>query len=681
MTMMNSFSPADKAGKKEYYLGIILREKEGCLLVLELDRAHQQVHQIDERPFECLEGWEHIVESIDEVLFQLEQDHNYSFKEVIFFLYAHLVDQQNKKIKQAYLEKIKKITQELELTPLGYIDYQEALSIYLGDKEARPFTAVVVEIDILQLSLFVYKGGSLVLSETRERNQTASLTADLELLFATMKGKTVVPTRVLIYDSAKLEEEINTVMTQKWPEEVFVQIPKFEIIPETPLKTALLFAFAQQLFEESAPVKETVKEETQEVMGFVIGKDIQSEVKTTEKPERKKVNIVGNLMKNVIHKLRGRWLIPIGVAVVIAGAAVFSSLYFLHKAEVTVYLQGKLVENQLEIKGQTDGGDQNVLKMAKVEQTAEKSATASTTGKKTIGEKARGEITIYNSGKAEKTFKKNTIFTAKGIKFELDDEVKVASASESLTSEGNLLTVTGKVKASLTAKDIGSEANLDKTEKLQIEDFPLTLYFALPINSFTGGNKRDVQTVAKDDLAKLKESVLKQMKQEADKLIKEKIATAQIIDKLTAVKLTDEQYTKELGEEAKSVSLTAKGKVTLVTYAEVDLKKIILKQAADFIPDNYELPSEAVSYSVADAKEKDQVTTLTVKISAKTIRKLDKNQLIAESTGKTVQGAESLTREQFKVQGYKAKVQTPLPFLRSRLPFFGKNISVRVESL
>ncbi len=680
--MLNLVKKKQSHSKKECCLALILKENEGSVIALTIDKVNQSLNKVDEKKITFSSSWDLISESVDDVLFQLEHDNNCSIKEVIFFLYAHIVDQKSKKIKPVYFQHIKNIIKTLDLKPLGYIDYQEAVSIYFSEKERNALTAMIVEIDNHKVSLFVYQNGVLVFSESMEGNDV--LTTDLEKLFASAKGFVLLPSRIFIYDSYSSEEKIETIIAHQWSDNLFVQIPQFEILSEDRLATILFFAFNEQLFEKKGG-EEAIQETPSTVLGFSRGKDSDEEV---FEQKTHPFTFISPVIKTFTHMINGvRFKSRILsfffalLAILLIGLSV--ALYFFHTAHIVIAIQSKLIEKQLDIDGTVgEPSAKTILKINTSETTVEKNESTNTTGKITIGEKAKGEITIYNLLEEEKIFKKNTIFiTDKNIQFLLDDDVKLASASTTFTSDGNKLIVTGKSKSSLTAKNIGIEGNIDKDQKLRIEDFPSSSYFASPLNSFSGGSKKDVQTVSKDDLKKLKDSLLIQMKSEKETLTKDLPKSTRIIDQLTTVKIVDETYSKELGEEAKNVSLNAKGLVSFYSYDVDDMKKIILDISSHFIPTGYHVPANNIEYVISDARGDDtKKIILSLDVKERSVMRLAENQIVQEIKGRGVDTLSKTLNEKYKIQDYTVEVTSFFPFLTSRLPFFTKNIKLTIKS-
>ena len=82
------------------------------------------------------------------------------------------------------------------------------------------------------------------------------------------------------------------------------------------------------------------------------------------------------------------------------------------------------------------------------------SITVETTGQKTVGNKATGEVTIFNKVEKVQNIPKGSILTdSKGQKFELISSVQVAAAVINY-STGTMNF--GQVKTTLSASDIGT---------------------------------------------------------------------------------------------------------------------------------------------------------------------------------------------------------------------------------
>lgn len=707
--MFQIFRKSKSNGESKYYFGLILREIDGVGLLLEVNSLKKTISIIDERRFNYTDGWEHIVEDVDEVLFKLERENKIEIQQVIYFLYSHIVDQDKQEIKKPYIGKIKRISSELGIKPVGYIEYHEAISYYLTHHEENPLTALIIEADKPTLSLFVYKGGELVFNKACAK--TGDIVADLKSLFVEPENKIVLPSRIIIYDSGDLSKEAQALSSYKWDENIFIHIPKVEIIAEQDLQKALILSFSSQIFNR-VDSKAIDTESEVEDSPFVIGEDVRPEDKNISQTSAQKsdpeifkdeyiqedvyessisaesarenflkklrslVKIPANLIKNM--NLKGNYLLLSIIALILLITATGFIILNFHKAKVILYFDAQKEERELNIDASVgDESSPEALLLRPIEQNLSKTERITTSGKKTIGDKAKGEINIYNLDRAEKTFKKGTIFATSGnIKFLLDNDVKVASASESLNSDGNLLTITGKAKSTATAGEIGEAANISDKQKLKIENFPLTTYFAIPTSSFSGGNKKDIQTVSKEDALKLKNKIIDEMKKMKEETASQKKDNEKIIDKISKVELTKEEYSKEIGEEGKELVLKAKGKATYFAYNDSDLKKIIQKLLTQEIPENYELTVNNIKYHITDALLEKDKTKLTISVEGKAIFKIDENQFKKDIKGKTKFQAKELVKNKYKAHEVDFDIWPPLLIIGDRLPVFIKNISI-----
>lgn len=711
--MFSNLFKSKKNTKEEFYFGLILKEEEGSGMIIGLDESRTNAHSIDEKKFTYSNGWEGLLEDVDQVLYDLEQRNSVTLKKVIFFLYSHLIDQSNKQIKKIYARRIKNIADELTIEPLGFIEYHEAIAQRQSEKDEAPLTAIIVELDKPFISVFIYKGGELFFSDSI--GKTEDIVSDLETIFTKIKG-TVLPARIILYDATSLIAESHKIVTHKFNDDLFIQLPKVEILRESDVIDSLLHSFSGQ-FDDDVNAKKLQQGDESETMGFLIGEDIQEKDEPEPDPQntthkhnlnaseeftfkesQKKPNFLQKILSSVYVKFNKpnygqnneTMKINLGILSAIGFFLIICSffliLYFFHKANLTIYYEGKREQKEMMLTGsigksKTPG---NSIEIKKAEKKVESTDTIDTTGKKTIGQKATGAVTLYNKDTGDKTFKKGEVLTSQaGIKFLLDSDVKVASASESLTSEGNVLTVTGKAKGQVTAAEIGPTGNLPKGEKLKIGDFSQSLFFALVESPFTGGSKEDIKTVSKEDIATLDKKVTDKMKQEKETIQEASSSDHEKrIDVLSEASIQDKAYSKEVGEEAESLTIHAKGKITVYKYNDTTLKDYIVKEFKTTIPKDYDLHPTNVSYTISNAVKKDDGTiAFTLRVQAKLVPKYDDMEIKGFVTGRTENSLNTILKDRLHAKGFKMEVDTPLPFLKSRLPFFKQNIRVSIDSL
>ena len=229
--------------KEEIYAGIFLKESQGAVHFIRV--VGGGYHVIAKKKFVYTNGWDNLVEDIDQAMYTLETQTKQTPKKAIFFIYSHLIDKKAKEIKPVYLEKIKQLVKNLEFKPLGYIEYHEAVVEALGKKENVPLTAVLIEFDKTNLDVFIYRAGKLVFEENVSR--TESLIEDLTPVFEKARVTVVIPSRIILYDSSDLSHESGRIITHRWKEDLFVQTPRVHIMHESDLTDALIKIFISQI--------------------------------------------------------------------------------------------------------------------------------------------------------------------------------------------------------------------------------------------------------------------------------------------------------------------------------------------------------------------------------------------------------------------------------------------------
>src|SRR3989344_2785076 len=169
---------------------------------------------------------------------------------------------------------------------------------------------------------------------------------------------------------------------------------------------------------------------------------------------------------------------------------------FLPKATVTIFVEPKVLERDTQVTA--DPKIKEVDEETKripgqiIETQASGSEKGSATGKKQIGESAKGTITITNKTNSPKTFSKGTtLSTGDNIKFSLESSVTVAS--QSATEDGISF---GKASADANAVEIGADGNIPSGAQLTISGVSSAEFSAKSEGNFSGGTSKDVTVVS-----------------------------------------------------------------------------------------------------------------------------------------------------------------------------------------
>ena len=662
------------------FFGLFLKEKEGIGLVLKNENA--KIVLLEQEKFSYTDGWEHLAEDIDNLIVKLEQRTKTKLQETIFFVYSHFIDEKTKEIKKPFLQKIKDLVKNLNLKALGYIECYEAIIHYLGKKEELPLTAVILELDKSELSVFIYKRGKLVYAKTLAH--TDNLIDDLLTCFTEIKGKFLLPSRIILYNSKDLDNESTKIITYRWSEEFFVQLPRVEIVKEHELIQGLLDVFAEQFQHKEKQAEFSDKQSPSEIMGFVIGGDVDLTEKDTPSrsvsssfpkvsfvPLLTNLKLIFNKIKALIFSLGKKWTISLGIILIIL--SLFLHEYFFHKANLTVFLPAIEMQKDLLL----NSGELSIQSVSNI---VELKDSKNTTGKKDIGEAAKGTVTLHNFDDKEKTFSKGSVLDTAGIKFNLDSEIKVASASV-ITINGGLVKQPGKAKASVTAQAIGPQGNLSGNKQFKIDDFSSTLYFAVNESQFSGGTKSEIKTTSKKDQEDLEKSILETAKKQKPETAKKEDTDKKFINTLTETSVVEAKFDKEIGEESDKLNIQAKVNTTKYFYREKDLIDYLVKLLKNDLEKGYNLENKQIAYTLKNAVKKNDNISLDLSIKAKALKEISKQEILKQVKGKSTESVNAILKEKFKVVGSEQDIEPDFPLLGGFFPLFDKNISIIFSSL
>lgn len=668
---------SDNTPPRDYYFGLFLKENKGIGYII--SGINKKLSLVAKKEFVYTNGWESLTQNVDDVLFKLENDTKCRIEKTIFFLFSHLVDSKTKEIKKLYLQKIKELTKSIEIKPIGYIECYEAVVSYLQTKEGTPLTSILIELDDTNIDIFIYKGGHKMHNYVVAR--TDNIIDDLHSVLDDLGKNTNLPNRIILYNSSGLVEESTKIISHKWSSDLFVQLPRVEILKEEHIFEGLLAVFEEQIYR-SAPASQTTltKEEPKEVLGFVVGQDVGESVIKQNIPPPSPKKFFRNLKIPTFtpkggFKKQYLWTL---LAVLGMGASLFLFEFYLHKATVTATFASFPVEKKVTANGVFDQAKEGFLTVQTASSSVSMKDVKITTGKRDIGEKAKGEVTLYNFDDKDKVFSKGTIIQLDSLKFATDDEVKVAASTLASDASAKL---PGKSKVKVTAQDIGTESNLDKSKRFKIADLSQSVYFAMNDASFTGGTQKAVKTVSSRDQEDLKASLLQKAKdQQKQEILKTQDKQVTLLDSLMDFQLTDVKFSKEVGEEGENLSLQAKV-VARYYYFDTSLMNAVLKKEIEKdIPSGYMLEDKNLGFKIVDAKKDKTGLTIQLNLKAKGTKNIDVKNLMTQIRGKQVSSVENLLKSKYGAKSSNIEVQPPLIFIKDMIPFFEKNTTLTIES-
>lgn len=374
-------------------------------------------------------------------------------------------------------------------------------------------------------------------------------------------------------------------------------------------------------------------------------------------------------------KLHGVAL-PLGLGAVALIIVVAGLYYALPKATVTVLVASQSVDESTSVTvdpaATVADAATKIIPGKLQEQSVSGEKTVTVSGKKNIGDPAKGTVTIYNKVTSGKTFPKGTQLTTSSVAFTLDTDVSVASASESIGS-----ITFGKSTANVTAKDIGPNGNVTGSSEFTFAGVSSNQVSARNEAAFTGGTSKQVTVVSRADQDALIKALTADLVGQAKQQLLTMAGGERLIDATVKTDVAEKVFDAELDQEAKELHGKVTVKVTGISIADSDIKAALSALVEAKVPAGYTLAPEQTNVTTSNVTvKKDGTITLTAKLVAVALPQINQIALQRALAGKDVNAALAILKETRGVGG--AEFRFALSPTKSRLPFSSKNITITV---
>lgn len=307
--------------------------------------------------------------------------------------------------------------------------------------------------------------------------------------------------------------------------------------------------------------------------------------------------------------------------------------WFLPQAVVSVYITPKRIEEKITLSVDPTGKDAQDIVPGRVitgQVSGEKTKTA--TGTRTVGDKSRGEVTIYNNTSQAKSFSGGVLLVnGTGLKFTLDAPVTVASESGAPTY------IPGQTKAAVTAADIGAEYNLEAGNVFQIANFTTSSFSGKNDFALGGGSSRETSSVSRDDQKKLEEELLAELEGQVKNQISGQIGDSEkVIGESAKVDVTKKSFSAAVGDEAQTLKLNMTGEGRVVVVAKAKLNEKLLSALSSKVSQDFVLLPENVTVGFDQPEEeKTGILKLGANVVGNLLPKVDTRKLAKEISGKS----------------------------------------------
>lgn len=647
---------------------------------------------------------------------------------------------QDEELKSDKLSLLKKMVKELGVVPMAYVSTTHAICHLLQKQQGVPVSAILVEVSD-PLTISVISSGKIISSKIQKRSE--NIPQDIEKALMSVSGVEVLPSKLIIYGEDNLNKYKEELLSYSWmsSELPFLHLPKVDTLDNDLALSAVCFAGAIEIKPDinfssndlvlanakdgnrkplTHPVTEDKNHRNLSSIGFVSGDIAEQEDLLQDQddivmnqptqggthPNEVPFNTNGlGHNGSFLDKLKSYMMIPFKsisqsehasnpVIALLTNKFVFLPIIFLiiligvfvflPKANITVFIDLRTLEKDAQVIADpavTEVNESQKLIPAKIVETDQNGSSKGTaTGKKKVGDAAKGQVVFYNATSNPIKLAKGTTLTLsdKNLKFTLDEEVasisaKPANASAS-PSKSSVVNV--------TAVEIGPDGNIPAGTDLNVSNFDAKELVAKVENALSGGVSKDVTVVTADDQKRLLASLTSDLRKKARDDIQGKLEPGmKILEEALTENIVRQSYSKQVGDQASDFTLNLTVRMKGTAYNENDLKMIVSKLVETNVPDGYTLDlSNTETQADVGKVEKDGRLVFNAKFRAKLMPKVNVDNLKKELTFKTPEQVAERVRQIENVIGSNVEISPSLPAFLQRTPVLSKNISLEVTA-
>lgn len=708
-----------KEDTKEYFFSLYLDLDAAAVSVWYIDPSGDPKIASFAHALIADDTWEARIQVVDRLLSAAEDKVGVAkaISKTVFGMPAvYLTEEGN--IQDSVRPHLKKLSSMLELTPVGFVPLSQAIAFSLKNNEGVPPSVILIGGSKMNTHITLFRVGQVTHEETVEFGDDPTLA--LETVLKKHKDGEVLPSRMLLYggNNTFLEETRAKLLKHPWPARAnFLHFPKIELVSLESLLTSVSLAGAAELAsdigenaeaEATTVVAQPSREEEEidqeveegEIEEEESEEDVEEEVSNVEMvtpeslgfrnadvlehpPKMELPKLSASMFSGIaslfgrMPKMRGQKFLPILIiGLVLLALLGFGLYYMLPKVTVTVLVASQSIDESSTIIVDPDATSADttskVIPGKLQEQSISGEKTIAVTGKKSIGDPAKGAVIIYNKVTNGKTFSKGAELAANGVTFTLDSDVSVASASESIGS-----ITFGKATVNVTAKNIGPNGNLSASSEFTFANTSASSVSARNETAFTGGTSKQVTVVSRADQDALVKLLTDELVVKAKEQLKASVSGAELIDQTIKTAVEEKEFSAELDQEVKELSGKVTIKVTGVSVADGDIKSLLSSLVEAKIPSGYTLAPEQTTVSTSNVTVKKIGTiTMTATLTAVALPEIDADGLRNRLAGKSADEGLLILKETNGVAGAEYRfVMTPFT---SRLPLKSGNITITV---
>ncbi|MCG2685809.1 baseplate J/gp47 family protein [Candidatus Parcubacteria bacterium] len=423
--------------------------------------------------------------------------------------------------------------------------------------------------------------------------------------------------------------------------------------------------------------------------GFVVGQDVAAGVGRGS-PSGGIGALVARI-RAVKSSFLATAVIVVGVVLLLGGA--LGGLYFLlPQAEVRLTIGSAVLVKSVEVIASTAVSEvaieERVIPATALGVDGKGSLIQETTGRKTVGDKAIGVVTIYNKTDHEKVLPTGALLSfarpeGENLRYTLNSTVTVPAwtlAEAESTPQGTTIThVSGKANAAITAEDIGEDYNLSAGSTLNVALLSSDHFVAQNAEALAGGSSREVAVVSDGDQSQLRERLLSNLENQIGADLRSKtVGDQKFEDSAVEFTISLEEFDKAVGEEAEKLTLSLELAARTLVYSEENLNRLLENLLSEFVPSGFELSEgdKETEIAVSETDLEAGVVKFQAKVRGYVVPQFNEDELRTALVGKRLEEANRYLADLPNIVSSQIDLVPRLPGPLQRMPLKASRIRI-----
>lgn len=376
-------------------------------------------------------------------------------------------------------------------------------------------------------------------------------------------------------------------------------------------------------------------------------------------------------------------LLPLILLLIFGGIS--SYYYYVPKTQVSLVVDSESLARAFEVTASASSSSVLasgvIIPAIEISAAEKKNEATASSGKKDLGDKALGTVTVYNKTGTALNLPTGTILSKARV--DGDDLRFLTKATATIPARTvNNLTVSGydpgTVTVDVAAESFGEDYNLPAGSTFNVGNKLTNEFIADNAAPFSGGTKRQATVVVLSDQKNLLESLTKKLKDELKSTLLAKLISGQNVDENSIVyEVESKNFDHNVGEEVANLGLTLEIKASAVAFSQSDLKAAVYNKLLSYIPDDYQLFGDSQDVEIIETKFQGKVLKILARGKGFIVPKIDVEEVKRKLLGKSLAFGEDYLKSLPNLSSF--KIANPLkigPF--SFLPFRPNSLSVEV---